>query len=694
MTSPSSKPPEYVHPWLSEVADRPLAAVSDLLSGYAPIAPFDRAETRDAAQMLFAGLASNDPAVTSLDDGLLEWLNRTRAVEIAANRALQIAFEASDALAIVAGLQLPKAAHALREDVEDWLSWTEGLASQQKYDVRAELLSTLALTQRVIAASLNSTRQYELMPLWLTICEGAGTLYPRTYLALGLLGLRQLPERPGVANERAWMSGLARWAANLRPSVEEFSREWRSLKAVYPRMRTHWRNLLRYTLLERDLGRLDADIEKFWSHDVGLDDNNIIDVPADPVWREICSADALQELVKRTSEPLKQIGATIRREVANRLRFAQATGSSYFLTTSCCNIGMRLLENSNAKEAVARGKLASELARITLSWSPDDVYGWALWRDALEVQGAIEAAELVGWETIRRYPENSQWRTQLAQLIIHAGRLADAESLLRSTLERFPKDEVSYSMLAEMLLAQGKVEEATNLLNYAMNEGIASTAIYTARARIYFASGNPTAAKEVLASARRKFPGDHTIDLFRDVLENGGPVSLISAAYLQRKAIVDGVEGPRELRLLSKATTRGGRLRKLASEFTQHRDPEWAAIALNEVRSILADAPNHQYARYIEGELVGSGDKSQHRPFALSFIDAVKNKDQQKLIAISHQFPGHVELLSVAKIIVSQDIDAATRVLDWLRSETSRETREVAAMRGFLHIRAAESTET
>ena len=101
---------------------------------------------------------------------------------------------------------------------------------------------------------------------------------------------------------------------------------------------------------------------------------------------------------------------------------------------------MRLIEFGPTDELAERGSLAVDLARKALGWSPAHVHSWALWRDALEAQGHCEAAELIGWEERRRFPERAEPRTQLALLLVRLpGRENDAERLLRERGTAFLK---------------------------------------------------------------------------------------------------------------------------------------------------------------------------------------------------------------------------------------------------------------
>ena len=98
-------------------------------------------------------------------------------------------------------------------------------------------------------------------------------------------------------------------------------------------------------------------------------------------------------------------------------RYADATGDVFYLVRTACNVGMRLIENGPSSELAARGETAVRLASLAFDYDPANVFAWSLLRDALVAAGRSADAELVGWEPIRRFPEDPQRRTQLATVL-------------------------------------------------------------------------------------------------------------------------------------------------------------------------------------------------------------------------------------------------------------------------------------
>jgi hypothetical protein len=107
-----------------------------------------------------------------------------------------------------------------------------------------------------------------------------------------------------------------------------------------------------------------------------------------------------------------------------------ATGDPQYFVRAVHALGRELIERGGDMPQERTGK-AQALAREGLKWQPYDRYLWALWRDALVADNAAEAAELIGWESIRRDPADVDKRNQLATLLVNSlSKLDEAETLL------------------------------------------------------------------------------------------------------------------------------------------------------------------------------------------------------------------------------------------------------------------------
>jgi len=658
--------PQRQHPWIDTFLENPAEGLADLLSGYARIEPYVSAERPDAARMLFGRLATHHEARTALDDAVLIWLNDRRlegVPALAAGAFERKLREIMDAFRIVSLLELPNAAVALRKHYVLWKSWVDRLAGAKGPDVRSEYLSTLALTQRLAGAQAKLNR-LGLEPCWISICEQAGGSLPASYLHIGLLGLRFLPERQDMPNDRPWMIGLARWATVRRPRTDDFARQWLALKRLYPRTPAQWRIVVTETLKQRSVSGIPIALDAYWRGEVGAADQPTVNARTPKRTIPPPSLDAIQHILARAAEPLRKISPEIRRIIAEAARYAEVTGESHYLVRTACNVGMRLLESGPQSERAGRGKLAIELARQSLLWQPEDVLIWALWRDGLEAEGELEVAELVGWEAVRRFPEDPQRRNQLALLLSKTpARWDDAEALLRETIKRFPGNVVTQNQLAQLLARW---------------------------------PGREHQAKTLLQDILHADPDDEVARKQLDRLEHAHAASAPSGAprpsHGLAEALADLAEAHKPLDdPFLRTILSGGRMRRLAARIAWNKGTANGAHAAQaEIRSILEENPNSDYARYLQSEIQGApaieatlslGD------FGAALVAAIRQRDPKALNAVEDAFPDPSQLFDMARVALFKDVAAAQRAAAWLSARSVGEMRPIVALRKFINIR-------
>jgi tetratricopeptide (TPR) repeat protein len=469
-------------PWLAALEAAPEAEVRALVDGYADIPPYGRAEPADAAVSLLFGLDDDDPARTAFDQGCSALLETLRAAIIHADEARyeRLIATLGRLLAVIRRTHPSATLYSLHDSYAYWFRIVETAVIDQGLDLRREFWRVLGLTQDVRTPTATPRR---LMTLWFELCAEAGPLgrYDETYLDVGLIGLRRLPLGPDDdSNEEAVCHGIAQWAARQHPDKRTFLNRWREIEAAYPRTPSYWPPLVQdvivateeYLAAEPDRRMKSFPAAAWWREELELPPSRPGDRPPpserqraiEPPPREMREA-----ILRAASSPIGPIRARVERLMRAHQRYADTTGDTYYLVRTACNVGMRLLRE-NPAERVARGEVAVTLARRALDYAPSNVFAWALWRDALAARGALDAAEQVGWEALRRYPENPQWRTQLATLLAgQTGRVGEAERLLRQTVALFPFAPAARPQLATLLADRlNRPDEAAALLREAI----------------------------------------------------------------------------------------------------------------------------------------------------------------------------------------------------------------------------------
>lgn len=433
--------PRPDHPWLAEFEAAPDRAFDALIRGVSVPFPYNRAEPREVVATLFGALSDRDPLRDVLDRVLGDWLARRRQdppawrAEYGMDRYVQ---ELVDALHLVYRLDLRSTAGRLAGDYFAWLGWVRGLVMNSARDPLKEFWNVLAQTQT----------DGRFVSRWFGLCKEAGVSLPHGYVNVGLLGIRRLPPSGTDPLDQA-LSGLAIWGAHLgERDKPRFQRQWRALRALYPHGSGFWRDHVTPLLK----GRTEPFAE-WWRADLKAGKGGTAKPVAGAI--QVPPKERLEAIKARIgNEPLEWVRPDVERLIADQLRYAEATGVARFVVYTACYIGKRVL--SDAPD------LAHDLARIAVRWEPRNPFGWTLWGHALMALGRGDLAEVVLWETTRRFPNNASSRNTLAGLLAQTGR-PEAEALYRDTIRRFPNDESSHTALAEFLVRTGREFEAEAL---------------------------------------------------------------------------------------------------------------------------------------------------------------------------------------------------------------------------------------
>jgi tetratricopeptide (TPR) repeat protein len=640
------------HPWLDIFAAGPVAAYGNLLAGYAKIHPYERADPPDAARMLFGPLPPDDPVRLLLGPAILGWLDaRRRATPPTQRPFLQhwIA-EICETFKIVSALEVADAATALRRQFAVWNEWTARFSLAPSRDAHAEYWRMLALTQPLVARANASNNPNDLAPLWRDICRSAGDVLPSRYLHIGLLGFRRIPE-PLNGSDSPWVAGLAHWAQARNPTSAEFLGEWRALKPLYPRTPGRWRQVVgrllgtaafrddRDALLEKWRG--DADIAPMVRDGFHLSGERIYG-PGREGWEPV---------IRRLAESWSAVEPLIDGLMRAEHRFLDATGDAQFFIRSMHRLGRALIQTP-ADQPHARARKAQALAREGLDWAPYDRHLWSLWREALAAEGAMEAAERVGWEFVRRDPDNPEARNQLATLLAEAVRPpAEAEALLRGTIDAFPDDVVARTQLAELAIATGNVNEAEAIVDAAFAAGVVDGATYALRARLQAHRGQTAAALATLREGMRLDPTNTVLRDYERTLLAGRTLPLKSNAMAPRPTARATTPLATDDPSLESAS-RFGNLRRLrAATDTDARESALAAI-----KAIFDEDPTFAYA-----ELLAARHKLWHADaqtmpvFAVAFEQALVDEDRAWLDELAQKYDRMEALILVARALLGDE---------------------------------------
>lgn len=444
------------HPWLDRLAADPGRAIDSLLRGVAHLPGLQRASPSEALMALLGDLPAEAPQWRLLDQALLAWLKARRQADdglLERPGGLErFIRETGEAFRAAWRLELPESGAWIRAELFDLLRWADGFSIDATFD----------LGRSVLTAAANLQQGGQLHFLWLRVCDEAALPRLRHRLDAALLGLAKVTEARSGGAAHQVLVGLARWAGHLPTNEQgrsEVVREWRALKAAFPRQPSFWREQWQAIL---DDERIAAHPFTHWLRD------------ADPAL-QAPSATGKQRRVpvlpknitgtikemkaecgeQGLTEPLwRRMGALLQ-EVEN---YADTTGESYYLVTSCTNIASVILNYAPGR--------ALTLTRRALLWSPSHGHAWSVRASALDRLGRPDLSEAVLWEAVRRIPSDLPLYIELALALVERSEHAEAEVLLRKAATMDPNREhgATFGELARVLWLRGRADEALALL--------------------------------------------------------------------------------------------------------------------------------------------------------------------------------------------------------------------------------------
>lgn len=502
--APSAAPVED-EPWLERLAAAPSDALDSLMRGEAHLTGMERSSACEALMGLMGDLPDDAPEWRLLDTALCVWLRERREaddtlIDLHGGLAHFIR-EVSEGFRAAWRLELPLSSAWIRENLFDLVRWADAISMNSTFD----------LAHAVLVAGAHVQRDGEYRFLWLRTFKEAATPRRAQWRDAAWLGVSLMPSKDGGPSQDI-VVGLALWASNLPPDERyksEVVDEWQSLKALFPRGSSFWRK--RFEALLEDA--------RFGGHPF-LDwlRKGDPDLTAKPVKGQPKRAPLLPPnvsgQVKDLNTELKTKGFTdslwVRMQgLLDQLEnYADATGESYNLVTSCTSI-------ASAIRPYAPGN-ALILARRALLWAPSDGHAWSVRGEALEDMGRQDLAKAVLWEGRRRAPASAAFANQLALLLVEEGQLAEAESLLAKAVSLSPSDAPVQVELARLRWLRGRGEDAVEGLH-----GVPGQSALYNLGTLLIAEGRLEAARQVAARYRLEFSADRSTSTLERLLAAG-----------------------------------------------------------------------------------------------------------------------------------------------------------------------------
>lgn len=448
--------------WIGAFRQDPNRAVADLFSGRAGIGSGFRLDVPEILYQAFPAEYANDR--NALDAALLRWLLEMRADHSAQIRRLGASAYAKrlvDALVTIQLLDLANARARIRADLDTWLRWLRPLRLAPDRDPALECWRLVSRDHRSRSMGDAAT--------WLRL---AGDPRPE-YFSVAWVGLKLLANDGDARRNQILMVHAAiRHAAatshgDIGTARRSCRRHFGALRGLFPRSPQYWDRVLveaTGTVIECETG---------FSRDLALKLRPPPRNGRNHRWRSQSTEER-----PSTQAEFDRLQGDIEHDPSNddlprrlfelstrNLRFAEATGESYYFVRSLVNLGTQLLKAATLDE----GELDEfgHLIERALAWEPAEVYAWGLWAEWFMACGNLPAREWTLREMARLFPDDECCRVELARLLMDRGADHSDESAywLRQAVERNPDKVHSHVELARMLGWRGQYEEATHLLD-------------------------------------------------------------------------------------------------------------------------------------------------------------------------------------------------------------------------------------
>lgn len=444
--------------WVAVFRQNADQAITDLFSGRAGAGSGFRLDVPELLYQAFPVDRADDRE--KLDGALLRWLRNMRTDHPLQVRKLGMSAYAKrlvDALVAIQLVDLPNSRAHIRSDLDAWLRWLSPLRLAPDRDPALECWRLVSRDQTTVGNAAT----------WLRL---AGDPRPE-YFNVAWVGLKLLPNNGDARSNQLLMVhaairhasatshgdvGTARKSCNRRLAV---------LRGIFPRSPGYWKRIL------LDVTDEIIECEAGFSREVAHR------LRPDPTQGRIDRLRAREERpntqaefdrLKSDIEHFPSTDGLPRRllDLSSRnLRFAEATGESYYFVRTLLKLGTQLLKVAtvNEEELIELGHMIEH----ALAWQPAEPYAWGLWADWFGACDNWVAREWTLREMARLFPDNEYCRVELARLLMDRNTEHWYESVnwLRQAVERNPDKVHSHVELARILGGHGGQAEAIQLLD-------------------------------------------------------------------------------------------------------------------------------------------------------------------------------------------------------------------------------------
>jgi tetratricopeptide (TPR) repeat protein len=444
---------EALQRWREDFARDPGTALDRLVRGVVPLGGASQLSLGEILDVLF------EPSDAALDTTAAGWLEKHILGPVPENTSLHRWVSVlEEYFRGIAAMELPQTGEILRRQHKRLRLWLHGFYEGSDRDPEGAYLIALARAQD----------DQRFSPLWRRLILGE-ELAGRTYLGIGILGFRKMPDQD--SNESSGVpEGLLQAMVELAEKPGTGQAKWkqtmRSLFATYRRSESYWVEHL-------------APLLPHYQHQSNARDWLSAMLPGIPSWRPPTAESHVSKGRVRSVPP------TVSQDWANRIRmnpdlcdtpafsvfldhhrkFAKATGEVGYINKSFNNLAISIIRADDT-----RVDLALSLIEEALEWAPSSPHNWTSYAIVLCAAHRERDAIDILWEARQRFPWNCIIRNELGRILRETHDYEASAEVLRETAYLFPNDLVCRQSLVSTLMTWVKLEEATAVIRQAIKD--------------------------------------------------------------------------------------------------------------------------------------------------------------------------------------------------------------------------------
>lgn len=434
---------ESLQRWREDFLREPDSAFDRLVRGVVPLGAAGQLSFGEILDGLF------EPGDPILDTAAANWLGKRILGTIPDGSTLnRWVLVLEEYFRGIAAMELPKTGEVLRRQHKRLRLWLSGFYEGPDRDPEGSYLLALARAQ--------ADQQFS--TLWRRLVLGE-EMTGRSYLAIGILGFRKMPEQDGRESSdvpEGLLQALVELSKQSGTGKAKWTQTMRSLFATYRRSERYWVEHLAPLLPHYQQQSSARD----WLS--GL-------LPEIPRWRPPAfgSQVNLQRASKVSYEVVQSWVTRVRKnsEVCSTPEFsafldhhrayAETTGDPEYINKTFNNLATSIIRKDGGRPAIA-----VSLIEEALRFAPWDPRNWISYAIVLNAAHRADEAIAALWNARHRFAFEPFIRNELGRLLRENGDLSASEGVFREAVSHFPGDVVCRTGLAETLRAMSRLDEA------------------------------------------------------------------------------------------------------------------------------------------------------------------------------------------------------------------------------------------